>query len=108
MANMRAPPSGNLLAELIVIRGLVNTHWALTVQLGLLIFLSGAYTLIVYSASQQRQKKAEVLDQGPAFLPRNTNLFPVSTVCVLPHRRSSGSLVGPWLEISLLASVPPP
>jgi len=81
MANMRAPPSGNLLAELIVIRGLVNTHWALTVQLGLLIFLSGAYTLIVYSASQQRQKKPKFWTRGPlSYL--ETLIFFLLALCV--------------------------
>lgn len=65
IANMRAPPSGNLLAELIVVRGLVNTCPTLAMQLGFLIFLGGAYTLIAYSASQQGQKKPKFWTRVP-------------------------------------------
>jgi len=93
IANMRAPPSGNLLAELIVVSGLVNTCPTLAMQLGFLIFLGGAYTLIAYSASQQGQKKTKVLDQGaPVFL-RSPNFLLASTICIFYYCRS-GCLLG--------------
>jgi len=51
------------------------------VQLSLLIFLSGAYTLIIYSASQQRQKKPKFWTRGPlSYL--ETLIFFLLALCV--------------------------
>lgn len=57
IANMGAPPSRNLLSEALAIRGLVNRDLGLSFQVSFLAFLGGAYTLVLYSSSQQGQKK---------------------------------------------------
>ena len=59
IANIRAPPSRNLLAELFTISSLVNRSFCLIIQLGLLVILRGAYTLLLYSSSTQGQKKSK-------------------------------------------------
>lgn len=59
MANMGAPPSRNLLSEILAIRGLINTDLGLSFQVSFLVLLAGAYTLVLYSSSQQGQKKAK-------------------------------------------------
>jgi len=59
IANIRAPPSRNLVSEIVVIAGLINLSLAKSLQIVFLVFLSGAYTLILYSSSQQGQKKSK-------------------------------------------------
>lgn len=57
MANISAPPSRNLVSEMIAIRALINIRLRLALQISFLVFLGGAYTLVLYSSSQQGQKK---------------------------------------------------
>merc|ERR1712061_475495 len=59
IANMRAPPSRNLIAELFTISSLANNSFCIILQLGLLVILRGAYTLLLYSSSSQGQKKSK-------------------------------------------------
>merc|ERR1719229_81198 len=54
---MRAPPSSNLVAELFVISSIINNSVSVVFQIGLIILLAGAYTLVLYSSSSQGQKK---------------------------------------------------
>nr|AXI98618.1 NADH dehydrogenase subunit 4 [Pseudoniphargus mateusorum] len=52
MANMAAPPSINLLSELVLIVSLVSWSKNVIVVLGLMSFFSAAYSLFLYSLSQ--------------------------------------------------------
>jgi len=82
-ANMRAPPRRNLLAEIISINRVVSSNFTRGCQIRFLIFLSGAYTLILYSTSQQGQKKKYILTNyaidkfgtSSFFLKKNSNLW---------------------------------
>jgi len=57
IANIRAPPRSNLLAEMVSINSVLGSNATRAGQIAFLIFLRGAYTLILYSSSQQGQKK---------------------------------------------------
>lgn len=57
IANIRAPPRRNLLAEVVTINRVIRSNWTRAFEIALLIFFRGAYTLILYSRSQQGQKK---------------------------------------------------
>jgi len=57
IANIRAPPRRNLLAEVITINRVISSNSTTAVEIAFLIFFRGAYTLILYSRSQQGQKK---------------------------------------------------
>ena len=59
IANMRAPPSSNLVAELFVISSIMNNSVWVIFQIGFIILLAGAYTLVLYSSSSQGQKKSK-------------------------------------------------
>lgn len=50
--NMAAPPSLNLLREIILIRSVVATTFSNILPLGMLRFLSAAYSLFLFAASQ--------------------------------------------------------
>nr|YP_009339313.1 NADH dehydrogenase subunit 4 [Pallaseopsis kessleri]APL97203.1 NADH dehydrogenase subunit 4 [Pallaseopsis kessleri] len=52
-ANMAAPPSLNLLGEIMLISALMSVSVYLSVALGLVSFFSGAYSLYLFSLSQQ-------------------------------------------------------
>nr|AXI98566.1 NADH dehydrogenase subunit 4 [Pseudoniphargus elongatus] len=52
MANMAAPPSINLLSELILIVSIISWSSYMVVVLALMSFFSGAYSLFMYSLSQ--------------------------------------------------------
>lgn len=54
---MSAPPTFNLIGEVLAIAGLVNITLRSSFQLGLLVFFRGAYTLVLYAASQHGQIK---------------------------------------------------
>jgi len=58
IANIRAPPSRNLLAEVVSINSVVSSNTLRAYEIAALVFLRGAYTLILYSRSQQGQKKS--------------------------------------------------
>lgn len=58
IANIRAPPRRNLLAEVVTINRVIRSNWTRAFEIALLIFFRGAYTLILYSRSQQGQKKS--------------------------------------------------
>nr|YP_009827454.1 NADH dehydrogenase subunit 4 [Paulhutchinsonia pilosicollis]QIV24531.1 NADH dehydrogenase subunit 4 [Paulhutchinsonia pilosicollis] len=51
-SNMAAPPSLNLLGEIILINSLVNFSWLSMIFLSLLSFFSAVYSLFLYSFSQ--------------------------------------------------------
>ena len=75
MANMGAPPMVNLLGELISrIGGIIRrvTHFY---QIRALIFLAGAYTLVLYRGTQQGQKKILYLVNLGVFLKDNLIFF---------------------------------
>ncbi len=55
IGNIAAPPTFNFLRELIGVIGIVNVSMYFSVQIRLLIFLGGAYTLILYSSTQHGQ-----------------------------------------------------
>lgn len=57
IANISAPPTFNLIGELLSIIGLVNLSIFSRLQLGLLVFFSGAYTLVLYASTQHGQLK---------------------------------------------------
>jgi len=57
IANIAAPPSSNLIAEIISIIRIINTRAPLSLQLFSLTFLAGAYTLILFSRTSQGQRK---------------------------------------------------
>merc|ERR1711963_174199 len=59
IANIRAPPSSNLVAELFVISSIMNNSVWVIFQIGFIILLAGAYTLVLYSSSSQGQKKSK-------------------------------------------------
>nr|ALO76527.1 NADH deshydrogenase subunit 4 [Scydmaeninae sp. 840218] len=50
--NMSAPPSLNLLSEIIIITSLVNLNYILLMLLMVILFFSAAYSLFLYSSSQ--------------------------------------------------------
>ena len=50
--NMAAPPSINLLAEIILITSIVTISTYTVIPLGLMRFLTGAYSLILFSSTQ--------------------------------------------------------
>nr|YP_009346548.1 NADH dehydrogenase subunit 4 [Apriona swainsoni]APA32600.1 NADH dehydrogenase subunit 4 [Apriona swainsoni] len=52
VSNMAAPPSLNLLGEIMLINSLVGYHWVLMIMLAGISFFSGAYSLFLYSFSQ--------------------------------------------------------
>lgn len=54
-ANIAAPPSINLLREIILITSISNLSLILTIPLILITFLTGAYSLFIYSATQHGQ-----------------------------------------------------
>nr|QWB85943.1 NADH dehydrogenase subunit 4 [Menesia sulphurata] len=51
-SNMAAPPSFNLLGEIILINSLVSFSWVLMIFLSLVSFFSAAYSLFLYSYTQ--------------------------------------------------------
>ena len=55
IGNMGAPPSINLIREIFRILSLFNTIWLTCIPLGFIATLAVAYTLILYSSSQQGQ-----------------------------------------------------
>jgi NADH:ubiquinone oxidoreductase subunit 4 (subunit M) len=75
MANMGAPPILNLLGEIVSLAGRIRVNWSLGVQLGGLVFLGGAYTLILFSASQQGQKKTNAKYLRVFSFQENLNLL---------------------------------
>ena len=84
MGNISAPPSRNLAAELTAINRLVNTDFGLRVLAGVLVFLAGAYTLVLYSGSQQGQKKPKFRDRSQiSFIEQQTFLYLVLCVYFL-------------------------
>ena len=60
IANIRAPPRRNLLAEVITINRVISSNSTTAVEIAFLIFFRGAYTLILYSRSQQGQKSFKI------------------------------------------------
>nr|YP_010362105.1 NADH dehydrogenase subunit 4 [Batocera rubus]UNQ87665.1 NADH dehydrogenase subunit 4 [Batocera rubus] len=52
VSNMAAPPSMNLLGEIMLINSLVSFHWLLMIMLAGISFFSGAYSLFLYGFSQ--------------------------------------------------------
>nr|YP_008757564.1 NADH dehydrogenase subunit 4 [Batocera lineolata]AEV21659.1 NADH dehydrogenase subunit 4 [Batocera lineolata]ATN28880.1 NADH dehydrogenase subunit 4 [Batocera lineolata] len=52
VSNMAAPPSLNLLGEIMLINSLVGYHWLLMIMLAGISFFSGAYSLFLYGFSQ--------------------------------------------------------
>lgn len=57
ISNISAPPSRNLFSEIIAITGLINCRPEFSLQIFLLIFLAGVYTLILYSSTSVGQRK---------------------------------------------------
>nr|QWB85930.1 NADH dehydrogenase subunit 4 [Glenea licenti] len=51
-SNMAAPPSFNLLGEIVLINSLVSYSWVLMIFLSLISFFSAAYSLFLYSYTQ--------------------------------------------------------
>nr|YP_010254299.1 NADH dehydrogenase subunit 4 [Micromus paganus]QTZ19032.1 NADH dehydrogenase subunit 4 [Micromus paganus] len=51
-SNMAAPPSLNLLGEIMLLNSVVNWSWVSMIMLSLLSFFSAAYSLYLYSYSQ--------------------------------------------------------
>nr|QVM79213.1 NADH dehydrogenase subunit 4 [Pyrrhidium sanguineum] len=51
-SNMAAPPSLNLLGEILLINSLISYSWMLMILLSLMSFFSAAYSLFLYSFSQ--------------------------------------------------------
>ena len=57
IANISAPPTFNLLGEVVAVIGVFNLRRILVFELGLLVFFGGAYTLVLYASSQHGQTK---------------------------------------------------
>lgn len=55
-SNMAAPPSFNLLGEIILINRLVRYHWILILFLALISFFSAGYSLYLYAFTQHGQR----------------------------------------------------
>nr|ASL24544.1 NADH dehydrogenase subunit 4 [Semanotus bifasciatus] len=54
-SNMAAPPSLNLLGEILLINSLIGYNWTVMIFLSLMSFFSAAYSLFLYSFSQHGQ-----------------------------------------------------
>nr|YP_010137195.1 NADH dehydrogenase subunit 4 [Apriona germarii]QWM97267.1 NADH dehydrogenase subunit 4 [Apriona germarii] len=52
ISNMAAPPSLNLLGEIMLINSIISYHWWLMIFLSLISFFSAAYSLFLYSYTQ--------------------------------------------------------
>nr|ALO77689.1 NADH deshydrogenase subunit 4 [Urodontus glabratus] len=61
ISNMAAPPSFNLLGEVILINSLVSWSWILMILLMLISFFSAAYSLMLYSFSQHGKMNSGLL-----------------------------------------------
>nr|WNH42421.1 NADH dehydrogenase subunit 4 [Neoperla benti] len=66
-SNMAAPPSLNLLSEISLINSIVAWSWVAMVGLGLLSFLSAAYTLYLYSYSQHGSAYAGIYSSSVGY-----------------------------------------
>lgn len=75
MANIGAPPILNLLGELVSLRGAANINILFISQLGTLVFFGGAYTLVLYAACQQGQKKVNTKHFSTLSLQERLNLL---------------------------------
>nr|QEJ81547.1 NADH dehydrogenase subunit 4 [Diaphanes sp. FM11] len=51
-SNMAAPPSLNLIAEILLINSIISISWLLVISISLISFFSGAYSLYLYSQTQ--------------------------------------------------------
>lgn len=74
LANIGAPPTLNLLGELLGFIRIYSINFLYFLPFSGLIFLGGAYTLIIFSSSQQGQKKKIILRNNPFFIRENFSL----------------------------------
>lgn len=75
MANIGTPPTFNFCAELLRIIAIYSLRSVFFLQISLLVFIRGAYNLIVYSRTQQGQKKEGIVSRSSANLIQHLNLF---------------------------------
>nr|YP_009695356.1 NADH dehydrogenase subunit 4 [Diaphanes nubilus]QEJ81534.1 NADH dehydrogenase subunit 4 [Diaphanes nubilus] len=83
-SNMAAPPSLNLVAEILLINSIVSFSWLLMISVSLISFFSGAYSLYLYSHTQHGGM--------------NSGLFPFS----LGNMREFLLLFMHWVPLNLI------
>jgi NADH-ubiquinone oxidoreductase chain 4 len=83
IANIGAPPMLNLIGELVSITGVLTVNLLFCVQTIFLIFLGGAYTLILYASTQRGQKKNNFNSFTPLYFQENMGIFRLIVPLVL-------------------------
>nr|QHT64986.1 NADH dehydrogenase subunit 4 [Bhawania goodei] len=88
-ANMAAPPSINLLSEIILITSIISTSFSFSPLIALISFLAAVYSLILYTNSQHGSPSS-FTNPGSYLIPRNIfvslmHLLPVFFFILTPN-----------------------
>lgn len=92
---MGAPPSINLLGEIILLTSILYGSFIIRVLIGLARFLSAAYSLYLYTATQHGQRRLFIGSVYPGLIRNMTVLFLHMLPVVLLFFRSQ--FVSMWI-----------